>query len=481
MEECRASEKYTPYMASSNKKTKRNLSESDSENEAADFPRFIVIESLEEVCLAKFSPFLIEKVISTRASPKNIKKTRNGNLLVEGDRQKTFKIKTFHTTKCRVYPHEKLNTSKGVIRSRELALATENEIASAQGKQGVTNIKRISIRKGEERIQTNTYIRTFNKPKTPNEVKIGYCLERVEQYIPAPLRCFKCQKFGHHGEACRGRQTFSKCGEKDPDHAEEDCLKEITCANCQPDHPAYTRTCTVYQKEKEIIEVKHKRKVSFLEARRIVGSYMGESSYASVARKEDRTNDDSKYRTLVEKLIKLEANDWPKFQDHLKKLHSVEFYQTPTQQQVANEERSNVVVRTKTHVGFITPTRTTPKSAKSPSKQPLHKSPIRPPKSIKDRLKNLSPIRPEQLKQKSQLPISQTMKMQMNTKVNKERQGSTFKIPSTAKSPITTKQSNSQQPTKPLQRTCSIESMDSETDCIVASLNLEEIIKNYNT
>ena len=102
-----------------------------------------------------------------------------------------------------------------------------------------------------------------------------------------------------------------------------------------------------------------------------------------------------------------------------KKLHSVEFYQAPAQQQDANGERSNVV-QTKTHVGSITPTRTA-KSAKSPSQQPLHKSPIRPLKSIKDRLKNLSPIRPEQLKQKSQLPISQTTKIQMNTKVNKER------------------------------------------------------------
>ena len=214
-------------------------------------------------------------------------------------------------------------------------------------------------------------------------------IERVEQYVPTPLRCFKCQKFGHHREACRGRQTCSKCGEKDPDHAEEDCLKEIRCANCQQDHPAYARTCTVYQKEKEIIEVKHMRNVSFLEARRIVGSYMGESSYTSVARRADRINDDTKYRTLVEKLLKLEANDWPKFQEHLKKLHSDEFYQAPAQQQVVNGEGSNVVVQTKTHVGSITPTRTTPKSAKSPSKQPLHKSPIHPPKSIKDRLKKL--------------------------------------------------------------------------------------------
>ena len=193
---------------------------------------------------------------------------------------------------------------------RELSgMERRDKIVSPLGKQRVTNIKRISIRKGEQRIQTNTYILTFNKPQTPKEVKIGYCLERVELYFPAPLRCFKCQKFGHHREACRGRQTCSKCGEKDPDHAEEDYLREIRCANCQQDHPAYARTCSVYQKEKEIIEVKHKKNVSFLDARRIVGSYMGESSYASVARRADRTNDNTKYRILVEKLIKLEAND----------------------------------------------------------------------------------------------------------------------------------------------------------------------------
>ena len=49
-------------------------------------------------------------------------------------------------------------------------------------------------------------------------------------------------------------------------------MKEISCANCRQDHPAYARFCVVYKKEKEIIEVKHKRNVSFLKARRIVGA-----------------------------------------------------------------------------------------------------------------------------------------------------------------------------------------------------------------
>ena len=59
---------------------------------------------------------------------------------------------------------EKLNISNGVIRSRELALATEEGMSAALRKQGVTNIKRIFVSKGEEKIETNTYIMTFNQP-----------------------------------------------------------------------------------------------------------------------------------------------------------------------------------------------------------------------------------------------------------------------------------------------------------------------------
>ena len=104
----------------------------------------------------------------------------------------------------------------------------------------------------------------------------------------------------------------------------------------------------------------------------------------------------------------------------------------------------------------------------------------------------MSPIKPEQLKQKSQTPISQAEKIQMNTKVKNERPGSAFKMlstkfhtttpTSTTKSPIrNNKQCNAQGSTKPLQRTYCRASMDSDSDRVVASLNLEEIVNNYNT
>ena len=66
------------------------------------------------------------------------------------------------------------------------------------------------------------------------------------------------------------------------------------------------------------MEVGHKRNVFFLESRKIVRRYMWENSYASVVRRADTTNQDSNYRTLVEKFIQLEVNNWPKIHRQLK-------------------------------------------------------------------------------------------------------------------------------------------------------------------
>ena len=71
--------------------------------------------------------------------------------------------------------------------------------------------------------------------------------------------------------------------------------------------------------------------------------------------------------------------------------------------------------------------------------------------------------------------------MQMNSKVNNESPGSTFKMPSRTKSPIRIKLCNTQRSTKPPTKIYSIESVESDTKCVVVILNLEEGLKNYNT
>ena len=129
-----------------------------------------------------------------------------------------------------------------MIRSQELSLATKEEIKTALRKQGVTDHRRITMKRNGESIQTNTYILTFNS----STIKIGFTVKRVELYVPAPLRCFKYQKFGYHKDICRGQKICGKFGEKNTSHNENECRGEKRCSNCYENHPAFSKTRGFY-------------------------------------------------------------------------------------------------------------------------------------------------------------------------------------------------------------------------------------------
>ena len=206
-------------MASS-KPSKRPYPDSDSDSDTlpTTFPNFIVLESLDEKQLTKLNPIVIEKTISGIVKPISVKKLNNGTLLIEVDK-KTYadnllKMKTFAGLKIKAFPHISLNSSKGVVRSSELSLCTLDEIKTYLKPQGVSDVKRISIKRNDEIINTNTYIFTFNKSQLPKEIKVGYSLIKINPYIPNPLRCYNCQKFGHHETKCIKSAVCKKCGER---------------------------------------------------------------------------------------------------------------------------------------------------------------------------------------------------------------------------------------------------------------------------
>ena len=181
------------------------------------------------------SPFLIEKVISSNMTPVHVKKLKNQTLLVKVDKRKNanflLKMTKFHTINVKTYPHKSLNISKGVVRSKELSLCTIDEIKKEMKKQGVTEVKRVTIKKEGKLIETNTYIMTFDQPKILEKIKIGYTMESVEQFIPNPLRCYNFQKYCHHEDNCRGLQVCGKCAQQDPDHHIDNCNYPYKCAN----------------------------------------------------------------------------------------------------------------------------------------------------------------------------------------------------------------------------------------------------------
>ena len=56
----------------------------------------------------------------------------------------------------------------------------------------IVDIHRIVSKRDGKEIKTNTLILTFNLPKIPSSLKICYLNVPVTEYVPNPMRCYKC-------------------------------------------------------------------------------------------------------------------------------------------------------------------------------------------------------------------------------------------------------------------------------------------------
>ena len=287
-------------MDSQNKKRTRSQLDSDSESETGNatlYPRFLTIESTDPSRpLSKLSPFVIEKCISSIAtSPKSCQKLKSGALLVEMTNkvhvESLLKLKQFFSIPSQCKPHASLNTSRGIIRCPDLADVSIEDIIEGLADQHVTNARRITVTRDGVKRETNTIILTFQTAIIPKTLKVGYLKVPVDLYVPNPLQCYTCFKFGHHESRCNSgadNKLCRRCSEPISMHASpcaEDCQKKLKCVSCDGEHMATSRSCPVWQREKEIVSVKYREGLSFQDARKIVNSRVVLSgSYAMAAK-----------------------------------------------------------------------------------------------------------------------------------------------------------------------------------------------------
>ena len=237
------------------------------------WPRFLIISSTDDGALKKLSPFAIQKgPVGLAGEPKSVKQLKDRSLLVECRTDSHSKCLLKATSLCNIHikvtPHPSLNTVKGVIHSRDLEGVSDDKMCENLSSQGVSTVKRIMVRRNDILVPTNTFILTFRKHTLPQSIKAGYLNIPVYPYVPNPLRCFKCQTYGHGQNTCRNKMTCARCGQID--HDIKSCKKDIQCANCKGNHFAYSRECARWKVEKRVQQVKVEKHISFYEARKLV-------------------------------------------------------------------------------------------------------------------------------------------------------------------------------------------------------------------
>jgi hypothetical protein len=186
---------------------------------ALHYPHFFVAEPLEGGSLGGYSPFVIQKFLQCRVgNVRSAKKLQSGSVLIEVENSSqassVSQLEMFVDQPIKVTPHRTLNSSRGVIRCRDLRDCDDDEVLTNLKSEGVTSVKHIFATRNGIKEPTNTFILTFNCPSVPSHLKVGYMRVAVEPYILNPLRCFGCQRYGHGKATCRRATVCARCGQE---------------------------------------------------------------------------------------------------------------------------------------------------------------------------------------------------------------------------------------------------------------------------
>lgn len=101
---------------------------------------------------------------------------------------------------------------RGVITGIPIEADLEKIRRSISGSE-VSRIKRLMRTVDGERVDQVTVMLEFQEPVLPpGRVKVGCMRFPVRPYVPPPLRCYKCQRYGHVAAVCKGKQRCPKCG-----------------------------------------------------------------------------------------------------------------------------------------------------------------------------------------------------------------------------------------------------------------------------
>lgn len=111
---------------------------------------------------------------------------------------------------------------------------------------------------------------TFSGNNLPNFIVINSVRFVVEPYYYPVIQCFKCLRYGHVKDSCKGSPKCKNCGVKDCINFSVCKTNNTKCIYCNStSHNSLFRGCPEHLKQKNIKKIMSEQNVSFREAEKI--------------------------------------------------------------------------------------------------------------------------------------------------------------------------------------------------------------------
>lgn len=236
--------------------------------------KYLVLEcSTEGKEMQDVNPFLVGKFLQ-RIFPNGVYGTRKfgkGHLLVHAksgkDAEKAIgetDIDVNLNLKVKISAHKGLNTSRGKVFYRGFKDVDEQTIVSELKSYKVTEARKIKKKVNGELTNTECVVLTFDVPNKPSEIRVAEMILTVFQYYDNPMRCLKCQKYGHTIKRCASEKAI--CADCSLTLPHENCGAK-KCVPCGLGHASYDRSCKIRQEEQAICKMMTDRKISYWAAK----------------------------------------------------------------------------------------------------------------------------------------------------------------------------------------------------------------------
>lgn len=211
-----------------------------------------------------FNPIRLAKMIKEELGEvKNAQILADGKLLVvcasEDQMVKAVALKVIgeKQVECFVPGNNKADGLKGVVYGVSLEMSMNELVRGIEGGKAVGATRIRSFRDGVKR-DTTTVIITFQGSALPEKVFLGCLSFRVQPYRRPPLRCYKCQRYGHIAAGCRGIRRCGKCGGS---HEFAECKETVLkCGTCGGPHIAGSRECGYFKQAVKVQDYRETNK-----------------------------------------------------------------------------------------------------------------------------------------------------------------------------------------------------------------------------